>query len=244
MKRLIAAAAVALTLMMAPTAHASTIHTVLPGEGLWTVGAEHNMPYDVIRRTNGLSGNSLQAGQYLRIPEPYWVQSGDSLWQISQRYGIPMNKLRTVNNEWDSSLEPGQVIYLPTALRPMYWLSDADLDLFARLVSAEAKGESFAGQVAVANVVLNRVKSPDFPKTVRGVILQYYDDIPAFSPVDNGEIYQPATQSAKAAVRTALKGYDYTLGALFFYNPHLTGSDNWIRSRTVTSVFGNHYFAH
>lgn len=225
------------------TAQASTIRTVLPGDTLWKIGVEYQMPFEVISRTNSLSTSSISVGQHLRIPERYVVKSGDTLWLISQRYGVPLTTLRQVNNEWDANLDIGQVLYLPTALQNLYSLSSADLDLFERLVSAEAIGEPFAGQVAVANVVLNRVKSPDFPNTVRGVILQYYGSIPAFSPVEDGQINRPAGAMAKQAVQVALKGYDYSLGALVFYNPNLTDPYNWVRSRPLTKVIGNHVFA-
>lgn len=243
MKKLIAAAAMMVTLLGSATAHASTIRTVLAGETLWQIGVEQKMPYDVISRTNGMVNNEVQERQHLRIPERYVVKSGDTMWLIARRYGISMSTLRYVNNVWDSALYVGQVLYLPTPLRNKYWLSWADLDLFERLVSAESIGEPFAGQVAVANVVLNRVKSPDYPKTVREVILQYYGSIPAFSPVDDGQIYKPAGIKAKEAVQVALKGYDYSLGALYFYNPDLTDPYNWIRSRALTKMIGNHVFA-
>lgn len=243
MKRLVAISAVAFSLFGTSVAQASTIHTVLPGDGLWKIGVQHGVPYDVIRRNNGLTSNMLQVGQFLQIPERYSVKSGDTLWKISQRYNISMDAIRNVNNLWDSSLLVGQVLYLPTPLTYAVTLSPEDLDLFQRLVSAEAKGEPFAGQVAVANVVLNRVKSPDFPHTVQSVIMQYYGSIPAFSPVANGQINLPAVASAKEAVRIALLGYDHSVGAQFFYNPALTSQTNWIRSRPLTRTIGNHAFA-
>jgi N-acetylmuramoyl-L-alanine amidase len=243
MRKFVAAAAVIFSLLGTSVAQASTIHTVLPGEGLWNVGAEHQMPYSVVRRANNLTSDALRTGQFLRIPEKYLVKRGDSLWLISQQYGLPVDTLRYVNNEWDGELNVGQVLYLPTPLRNVVWLNSADLDLFQRLVTAEAKGETFEGQEAVASVVLNRVKSQDFPITVRGVILQYYGSVPAFSPVDNGAIYQPATAMAKEAVRRALLGYDYSLGAQYFYNPDLTDWRNWVRSRPITKAIGHHLFA-
>lgn len=242
-KKLVAVVSVVIALLSTSVAQASTIHTVLPGDTLWKVGIQQRVPYDVIRRTSGLTSNAINVGQFLWIPDRYVAKGGDTLWTISQRYGLSLSQVRYFNNEWDSQLYIGQVLYLPTPLQNVVTLSAADRDLFERLVSAEAKGESFTGQVAVANVVLNRVKSPDFPNTVRGVIMQYYGSVPAFSPVDNGEIYQPAVASAKEAVRTALLGYDYSLGAQFFYNPALTSADNWIRARTITTSIGNHLFA-
>ncbi len=242
-KRLIAAAAIVFSLVGTSTAHASTIRTVRPGDVLWRIGSEQNMPYEVIRRTNGLASDSIYVGQHLRIPERYVVKSGDTLWQISQRYGVALGTVQSVNNEWDSILHIGQVLYLPTPLANMYWLGSADLDLFERLVTAESVGEPYEGQVAVAAVVLNRVKSPDFPNTVRSVILQHYGRIPAFSPVQDGQINQPSTASAREAVQAALKGYDHSWGALFFYNPDRTAPDNWIRSRPLTRRIGDHVFA-
>jgi N-acetylmuramoyl-L-alanine amidase len=121
-------------------------------------------------------------------------------------------------------------------------LSSADLDYFARLVHAEAQGQPYEGQVAVAEVVLNRVDSKEFPNTVRAVIDEHYGSVPAFSPVDNGQINNPADASAKKAVQDAINGSNYSKGALFFYNPDLTAKDNWIRSRTVLFKIGDHAF--
>jgi N-acetylmuramoyl-L-alanine amidase len=242
LKRVIAAAALAFTLLGTSAAQASTIHTVVPGDTLSAIAVQHQVPDNVIRRTNGLSSDRINAGAFLRIPETYVVKSGDTLWQISQRNSLPLATIRSINNASDA-LRVGQVLYLPTTLRNVVNLSPADLDLFARLVSAEAKGEPLNGQAAVASVVLNRVKSPDFPNTVRGVIMEYSGSVPAFSPVANGQIDQPALAPAKEAVRTALLGYDNSLGADYFYNPALTGSGNWIRTRSVTTTIGNHRFA-
>lgn len=239
----IAALIVTFSLLGIGTAHASTIHTVLPGETLWRLGNQHQMPLELIRRNNNLPDYTLNVGQFLRIPQRYQVKSGDTLWLISQRYGIGLGTIRHVNNVWDSNLRVGQVLYLPTPVRNQFQPSAADRDLFERLVSAEAKGEPFAGQVAVANVVLNRVMSRDFSNTIPGVIMETYGSIPAFSPVANGEIYRPAVPSAKEAVRIALLNYDYSIGSLFFYNPRLTSPNNWIRSRTIMTVIGNHAFA-
>lgn len=242
MKRLIAAA-LAFTLLGTGAAQASTLHTVQPTDSLWSIGQEEQVPHAVIQRANGLASDLIIDGQTLQIPERYVVQPGDTLWKLAQRFDIPLSTIRYVNNKWDSLLLVGQVLYLPTPTENAVALSPADVDLFERLVSAESKGQPFEGQVAVANVVLNRVKSPDFPDTVREVITQYYGSVPAFSPVDNGQIDLPAVESAKEAVRVALAGYDYSNGAEFFYNPDLTSPDNWIRSREVTTGIGDHLFA-
>lgn len=114
----------------------------------------------------------------------------------------------------------------------------ADHRLLSKLVYAEARGESYKGQVAVAAVVLNRVASASFPNTISGVIYQ----AGAFSCVSNGSINNTPDATAIRAARDALNGWDPTGGCLYYYNPKKT-SDKWIRTRTVKTVIGNHRFA-
>ncbi len=113
----------------------------------------------------------------------------------------------------------------------------SDHRLLSKLVYAEARGEPYKGQVAVAAVVLNRVRSSSFPNTISGVIYQKN----AFSCVSNGSINKTPDSSAIRAARDAMNGWDPTGGCLYFYNPRAT-SDRWIRSRTVKTVIGNHSF--
>ena len=114
----------------------------------------------------------------------------------------------------------------------------ADHRLLSRLVCAEARGESYKGQVAVAAVVLNRVSSASFPNTISGVIYQSG----AFSCVSNGSINNTPDSTAIRAALDALNGWDPTGGCLYYYNPNAT-SDQWIRTRTIKTVIGNHSFA-
>lgn len=117
-------------------------------------------------------------------------------------------------------------------------VSDSDYQLLARIISAEARGEPYIGQVAVGAVVLNRVEHPSFPDTVSGVIYQSG----AFSSVKNGQFNQPVAESCYRAARDALNGWDPSGGAIYFYNPQKT-SDSWIRSRPVITQIGSHVFA-
>lgn len=115
--------------------------------------------------------------------------------------------------------------------------SNSDLNLLARLVYAEARGEPYTGQVAVAAVVLNRVKNSSFPNSVAGVIYQKG----AFSVVDDGQINLTPNQTAYSAARDAINGWDPTYGAIYYFNPK-TATNGWIWSRPVTVVIGNHRF--
>ena len=113
----------------------------------------------------------------------------------------------------------------------------SDHRLLAKCVYAEARGEPYKGQVAVAAVVLNRVSSSSFPNTVSGVIYQSG----AFSCVSNGSINNTPDSDCIRAALDALNGWDPTGGCLYYYNPK-TASDKWIFSRTVQTVIGNHSF--
>ena len=114
----------------------------------------------------------------------------------------------------------------------------ADHRLLAKLVYAEARGEPYKGQVAVAAVVLNRVRSASFPNTISGVIYQRN----AFTCVNNGSINNAPDSSCIRAALDALNGWDPTGGCLYYYNAK-TAQDKWIFSRTVQTVIGNHSFA-
>lgn len=117
-------------------------------------------------------------------------------------------------------------------------ISNSDLHLLAKCVHAEARGESYVGQVAVAAVILNRVKSPDFPNTISGVIYQPW----AFTAVNDGQINLSPNQTAYNAARDALNGWDPTYGALYYYNAK-TATSKWIYTKTTTITIGNHIFA-
>lgn len=117
-------------------------------------------------------------------------------------------------------------------------ISQSDLDILARCVYGEARGEPYNGQVAVAAVVLNRVKSSKFPNTIRGVIYQSG----AFTAVSDGQINLTPNESAYSAARDALGGWDPTGGCLYYYNP-ATATSSWIWSLTVHIKIGKHNFA-
>lgn len=115
--------------------------------------------------------------------------------------------------------------------------SDSNLRLLARIISAEARGEPYTGQVAVGAVVLNRVAHPSFPDTISGVIYQPG----AFTAVVDGNFQQPVTDSAYKAAQDAMNGWDPSGGAIYYYNPNKT-SNKWILSRPVIKRIGDHLF--
>ena len=115
--------------------------------------------------------------------------------------------------------------------------SSADYNLLARIISAEARGESYTGQVAVGAVIMNRIQHPSFPDTLSGVIYQKG----AFTAIVDGQFNQPVADSAYKAARDALNGWDPSGGAIYYYNPR-TATSQWIRSRPVVKTIGKHVF--
>ena len=135
-----------------------------------------------------------------------------------------------------------EVVNPPEPATPAVSISNEEKDLFARLVEAEAKGESYEGKVAVATVVLNRVDSSEFPNTVTEVINEVVGDAYAFSPVQNGEINNTASDESIRAVEEALTRQDRLNDCIYFYNPEIA-TDTWITTREVVKTVGNHVFA-
>jgi N-acetylmuramoyl-L-alanine amidase len=177
----------------------------------------------------------------------YTVSKGDTLYWIARKHRVSLDELMLVNNLSGSIIRPGEVLVIPVqaenklaAARGEF--SRQDLMLLARLIYAEARGECFEGQVAVGAVILNRVFSPQFPKSIRGVILQKTGSVYQFSPVGDGTINLQPDEKAINAAMQAIQGEDPSDGALFFYNPELS-NDRWIRTLPVVRTIGNHVFA-
>ena len=115
--------------------------------------------------------------------------------------------------------------------------ASGDVYLLARLISAEARGEPYIGQVAVGAVVLNRIDHPSFPNTLSGVIYQSG----AFTCITDGQFNEPVAESAYRAARDALNGVDPSGGAIYYFNPS-TATSAWIWSRPLITVIGKHRF--
>ena len=125
-------------------------------------------------------------------------------------------------------------IGLPTGSTSSY---NSNVNLLARIISGEARGEKYEGQVAIAAVVLNRVKHSSFPNTIAGVVYQNG----AFTAVTDGQINITPTESCYNAARDALNGWDPTGGAIYYYNP-VTATSSWIRTRPIVKTIGKHVF--
>ncbi len=117
--------------------------------------------------------------------------------------------------------------------------NSSDVQLLARAINGEARGESYEGQVAVGAVILNRVKHPEFPNTIAGVIYQPG----AFTAVSDGQIDVPIDESSSVvkAAQDALNGWDPTNGCVYYFNPN-TATNKWIWSKQIVTTIGKHNF--
>ena len=112
-----------------------------------------------------------------------------------------------------------------------------DINLLARMISAEGRGEPYNGQVAIGAVIMNRIRHPSFPNTLAGVIYQPG----AFSAINDGQFNQPTADSARRAAVDAYNGVDPTHGCLYYYAPSKT-TNQWMLSRPTFMTIGNHVF--
>lgn len=191
-----------------------------------------------------LSGLSANAASYT-------VKPGDHLSKIAKQQGTTTNVLAKSNNIKNvNRIYVGQRLNIPTGKTstqvvkaPTTKVKAAtnhktnDVQLLAKLVRAEASGESYKGKVAVAAVVVNRLNSKKYPNTMKGVIYQPGQ----FSPVRDGSINKKPDNTSIKAAQQALNGSDPTGNALFFYNPKVSGA-SWLDRRPTTKVIGNHVF--
>ncbi|NLJ76842.1 MAG: LysM peptidoglycan-binding domain-containing protein [Peptococcaceae bacterium] len=251
-------------LFMPLPALAATSHTVLPGESLYIISRNYNVSVASLMEANGIRDHLIYPGQRLTVPggsgtantsrQTHTVQPGETLWLIGQKYGVNYQDLMTTNNLKNTNIYPGMVLTLPAGtaamgipqavsrggvlIRPTL----ADVDLLARLITAEAEGEPYEGKVAVGAVVLNRVGTPGFPKTIRDVIYEKGNGIYQFEPVLNGWINRPASSSSLQAAIEALRGADPTNGAIYFFANY--ANSNWLWARPISRIIGNAIFSY
>lgn len=207
------------------------------------------------------------AGQEDGTPVSYTVQGGDTLYLIGVKYGVDYRNIMAANNLASDLIYPGMVFSIPgvtgagpavpgnnssagSAPAPQvsrggYFQrpSAAEMDLLARLITAEAGNQPYEAKVAVGAVVMNRIyRSKDFPKTITGVINENYNGTYQFEPVMNGWIKNPATPESFQAARDALSGVDPTNGALYFYSSWVT--KKWMTSKEIARRIGDLVFAY
>lgn len=162
----------------------------------------------------------------------YGPQTEKAVIQFQKQMGLTPDGI--VGPKTLSAMGLGEV---PSGVTGIGGYSANEVALLARIISAESRGEPYAGQVAVGAVILNRVAHPSFPNTLAGVIYQPG----AFSCLDDGGVNAAVADSAYRAARDAINGSDPSGGALYYYNP-AKATSQWIFSRPIITVIGQHRF--
>ena len=245
--------------LFSSNAYAAT-YTAVNGDSLYKISKIFNTSITSLMNDNGLTNYNINIGQQLNVPGiDHKVQKGESLYLISKKYGIPLASLRRANNIYTDFIDVGQILSVPVKSTNSETTPEAtpevtpestpegenntidytasDLDLLARLITAEAQGEEYNAKVAVGAVVLNRVKSDKFANTIKDVIYEKINGYYQFTPVLNGWINKPANEDCIKAAKEALSGIDPTNGALFYFDDSTT--NQWLLSRPVSVKIDN-----
>lgn len=233
------------------TAYASN-YQIQKGDTLSSIAANYKVSVSDIKKANNLTDDQIIAGKYLYIPDGgayHCVVSGDTLSEIAARYRVSVSEIKKANNLKSDLIKAGDTLWIPlhtitnttmtsrSGSRKTQTVTADEMELMAKAVYGEARGESMLGQIAVAAVILNRCDSSEFPNTITEVIYEPW----AFTAVHDGQINLTPNMAAYQAVKEALGGYDPTYGALYYWNPQ-TATSAWIWSRAVVVQIGQHLF--
>lgn len=190
---------------------------------------------------NGSSGEEVRKIQTKLKNWGYYNGSVDGVygWQTENavRSFQKKNGLKADGVAGEATLNAMGIFSSNTSSSSQSTPNNTNIELLARVINGEARGEPYEGQVAVGAVVLNRVDHPSFPNSISGVVYQKG----AFTAVDDGQINAAMYASSRRAARDALNGWDPTGGAIYYYNPQ-TATNQWIRTREIICTIGQHVF--
>lgn len=197
------------------------IYTVKSGDTLTKIANRYGVTLTALRKANGISGSLIKIGQKLSIPG------------VKPTSGTSTSTSGTNSSTGKTGTSAGGTSTSTNGAGTVIPYKSSEVDLLARLIEAEASGESYQAKVAVGGVVVNRVQSNDWAPTITDVIYQKYDSYYQFTPVQNGMINKAASDDSIKAAWAALYGSDPSNGAIYYYDGSTT--NQWIKSKTVTA---------
>jgi N-acetylmuramoyl-L-alanine amidase len=249
-----------ISFLIFPSSSFAATYKVTTHDSLYTVSKLFKTSVSTLKKSNNIYSTEIHPGQKLKVSAvTYTVKKGDTLFVIAKKYGITVSALKKANAEWDNSITPGKKLIIPgvkphttakkattmslksaTADKAVISYSKDDLQLLAKLITAEASGQPYDAMVGVGAVVVNRVQSKKWPNTIKSVIYQVSGDYYQFSPVKNGYINNPPTAIAIKAAKAALYGNDPSKGAMFYFDDSST--NKWLWSKPLKAKIGNMVF--
>ncbi len=175
----------------------------------------------------------------------FYTGAASPVKQVSGTLMVPIRPLARAYGatvSWNASTSTAKVTGHSKIASGSSTYNSADLYWLSHIISAEAKGETMAGKIAVGNVIMNRVSSSKFPNTFKGVILQVDSGVYQFSPVTDGTLYNNPTTESIIAAELVLDGANTAGGALYFFNPSKSSASWIVRNCTYVTTIGNHAF--
>lgn len=258
-----------LSFTLCTTSVSAANYKVRQDDSLFKISKLFKTSVATIKKDNKLKSDMLLKGQTLKVSaKVYTVKSNDTLYKIAAKNKITLPNLRAANNKWNNSLKVGQKIVLPgikpttaaakatsvstnaittaakssTSDKGVISYTQSELDLLARLITAEATGQPYKAMVSVGAVVVNRVQSKEWPNTISKVINHVPAGYYQFTPVKNGYIKKPASQTAIKAAKAALNGSDPTNGAMFYFDD--STNNEFLLAKKVAVKFGKMVFVY
>lgn len=248
-------------------AFASTGYTVTAGDTMWKIAQANHISVQLLELANPtVNPQNIAIGSALSIPAltPYTIQSGDTMWKLSQRYHVSLANLRAANPAINpQNLLIGTEISLPDTSSTSSTsatgstaatgttngsaagttTNDPNLYWLERAVHAEADGEPMNAQIAVADVILNRLHNGSYGNTVQSVVFQVISGHYQFSCVPDGTIYNTPDAMNIQAATAAMSGNNLVPSAFVFYNPAKTPSGSWVWNQPTVTHIGDFVFA-
>lgn len=247
MKRVNSILAIALCILLIQPVTTASAYTVKSNDTLTKISERFKISTSTIKLHNNLKTTTLKPAQKLYIPvHKHKVSTGETLYKIATKYGVTLSALRTANSKWNDSVTTGQKLVIP-GVKPkkgydhVIRYTAAEVDLLARLIEAEAGGETYQAKLGVGGVVINRVQSSNWPNTISEVIYQKFGEYYQFTPVKNGMIKKSASQSSINAAWATIFGSDPSRGAMFYYDDSATNT--WILAKPTTAKIDSMIFA-
>ncbi len=246
LKKLIIVTLCILLLFPASTASAAK-YTVKSKDTLRSVSNLFDTSVKALRYSNNFEENSFSPGDVIYVPaHVYKVKSGDSLYTISKKYEVPVADIKKANGKKGNQIKPGQKLVLP-GVKPnkkkdaVISYSGNEVDLLAKLIEAEASGESMQAKIAVGAVVINRVQSKEWAPSISKVIHQKFGQYYQFTPVKIGTIHNTPSSDSKKAAWIAMYGSDPSNGAIFYFDT--SSKNDWLWSKPRTAKLDHMVFA-
>jgi LysM repeat protein len=227
-------------LLLFPAATASAAnYRVASRDTLYSLSKLFHTSVKTLRYSNNFNEDRLTPGDVIHVPaHVYNVKSGDTLYKVATKYAVPVSSLKKANGKTGGFIVPGEKLIIP-GVKPskksdhVISYSSGEVELLAKLIEAEASGESMQAKIGVGAVVINRVQSGNWASSLTGVINQRFGAYYQFTPVKIGTIHNTPSAASKKAAWIAMFGSDPSKGAVYYFDQSSKNQWLWSKSRTA-----------